>query len=314
MYVHRLVPSVAVQLCLVASSIAAQPADGAQFHDGSVDRHHGKKNKNMSNTESFINHVKSVSDSLKSSIDRFDRNHDGTASVDQSYVDPYGQYSTPRDRPLSSSSRFAQLLLAFLLVLVIYLSTSVCVSSWCACCPFNCFHPLRCRGHASWIYRVFRCIQNGLFIAMVVALFFMIAIDDCNRRIYQPACDFAADATVLAYVGAWSAIGVALALVKMLISGDVACSEAKLSKDMDERLYQSRKPTMLSGAIARMSHTNGIDMATSDPSAVRTEDPYESEDDTAERETGGSSHLEGVCDRKDSDLVAKSSSAHHDSV
>lgn len=219
-----------------------------------------------------------LTDKVRSGMNRFDS--ELTSTVSKAVHSNLTNLEVPRGGV--SNEVFIHLLVSQAFIVVLFLVTTCCYHPCLSCLPWNCYDPLKCCTHASWMLRVLRYFRDSMIFALLFGTIVIIASDDCERRVYHLLCQTRTPMNVTKQCGQWLLIGAVIAMVRECLGDSVWCSSGARSKDVDDRLVRLRRRSYLSKALEgvtnRMKNTNGALIS----STTVEEDDDEEDDEEAE--------------------------------
>ena len=164
------------------------------------------------------------------------------ASLDHSWKTHVHQFineSHTREEPVSDST-IANLLLLQWGFLALLAMSWCCYHPCMACLPWNCYDPLRCNTHASWLHRMLRLVRDTLFFSLVLGVLILASVDDCSRRVTHILCKAGDEQSLLRQACIWLSFGGSCVIVREICQDSPWCSEAARSSDVDDRLLRLR--------------------------------------------------------------------------
>ena len=153
-----------------------------------------------------------------------------------------------------SDGTVVNLLLVQLLLLGILCATLCCYHPCMAFLPWNCYDPLRFRGHASWMHRILRLVREVLLFALGLGVLILASMDDCSRRVTHILCKAGDQNTLLRQAFIWVTFGIVCVIVKEICRDSPFCSEAARYKDMDDRLLRLRHGRNCCGSFCKRAN------------------------------------------------------------
>jgi hypothetical protein len=207
---------------------------------------------------------------------------DQMASVDHAWKTRVHQFmneSHTRETRVSDST-IANLLLLQLAFAALLAISWCCYHPCMACLPWNCYDPLRCNTHASWLHRMLRLVRDTLFFSLVLGVLILASVDDCSQRVTHILCKAGDDQSLLRQGCIWLSFGASCVMVREICRDSPWCSEAARSKDVDDRLLRlrSHRRHCWSGFCKRAQIANQPLTSTQDVVAEESPDDEDDED------------------------------------
>ena len=190
-----------------------------------------------------------------------------------------------RSEPVSESSVANLLLLQLMLVLILALSWC-CYHPCMAWLPCNCYDPLRCNAHASWLHRLLQLVRDTLFFALIMGILILSSVDDCSHRVTHILCKAGDEESLIRQASIWLSFGVSCVIVREICRDSPWCSEAARSRDVDDRLLRLRRDRHCCGAFCKRANvaTRPLTADQDDRSVEVTEVVPNSGDDVTEED------------------------------
>lgn len=188
-------------------------------------------------------------------------------------------------------------------MIFVYMLTACCDHPSWNCMMWNCYNPLKCYGHASWLHRLIRFVRMSLLTSITFGAVNILLLRDCDDKTLLILCDNKQSMVRSFQITLWFVFGVLCTALRHMSSDDSWCTKAGRMGDVEDRCTHLRRARM-SGVTSRLRSVNNMVLSpTFDSNLQDVSEDEEAGDSMHDRSTTNSPAPEPVVESTGDDKV-----------